>query len=59
MERDEILSLIRTIQEASKRLAKCGQPAIEPRAAELLGLSHALLWSEAPFEAVGDLLEYE
>ena len=59
LERDEILTLIRTVNEASKKLATCGDPAIEPRAADLLGLSHSLLWSEAPFEAAGDLLEYE
>jgi hypothetical protein len=59
VERDEILALIRSVHEASKKLATCGDPAIEPRANDILGLSSSLLWSEAPFEAVGDLLEFE
>jgi hypothetical protein len=59
MDRAEIEKRIREIYENAKALARCGEPAIESRASEILAMSHALVWAEIPFESINVLLEYE
>jgi hypothetical protein len=59
MEHQEIVKRLRAIHENAKELAACGEENIEPRAAEIMAMSWALLWAEEPFEATGTLLDYE
>lgn len=59
MDRPECERRIRDIYENAKALARCGEPAIEARAAEILAMSHALVWAEMPFESINVLVEYE
>jgi hypothetical protein len=59
MTHEDVVRGIREIHELAKGLSHCGVASVEPRAAEIMAISWALLWSESPFEAPGDLLEYE
>jgi hypothetical protein len=53
MSHEEIVASLREIHEQASRLSACGAAAVEPRAAEIMAISWALLWSESPFEAAG------
>jgi hypothetical protein len=59
MEHEEIVSLLRSIHENAKKLAVCGEGNIEPRAAEIMAMSWAMLWAESPHETTGTLLDEE
>lgn len=59
MEHEEIVRRLREIHENAKALAVCGEASIEPRAAEIMAMSWALLWAEAPLDATDTLLDYE
>ena len=59
MTHEDVVSSLREIHELAKGLSRCGVASVEPRAAEMMAISWALLWSESPFEASADLLEYE
>jgi hypothetical protein len=59
MDHEEIVTRLRAIHENAKKLAVCGELNIEPRAAEIMAMSWALLWAESPHETTGTLLEEE
>jgi hypothetical protein len=59
MEHEEIVSRLRSIHEDAKALAVCGEDSVEPRAAEIMAISWAMLWAEAPLDATGTLLDQE
>lgn len=56
---EDVVSRLREIHELATSLSRCGVVSVEPRAAEIMAISWALLWSESPFDSPGALLEYE
>jgi hypothetical protein len=59
MQHEEIVTRLRAIHENAKELAVCGEESVEPRAAEIMAMSWAMLWAEAPLDATGTLLDQE
>ena len=59
MSQDEVVERLKAIHEHAKALARSGRPGMEPRAAEIMAMSYAMLWSEAPFDVVNVLIDYE
>ncbi len=59
MSQVEIVERLKAILEHARALARSGRPSMEPRAAEIMALSHAMLWSEAPFDVINVLVDDE
>jgi hypothetical protein len=59
MSQAEIVERLKAIHENARALARSGHPGMEPRAAEIMAISHATLWSEAPFDVINVLVDDE